>query len=47
MLIAAGVSHRTARLEERERLALSREELPGVLAHYRRTYGNAVCAGHL
>ncbi len=42
MLIAAGVSHRTARLEERERLALSREELPGVLAHYRRTYGNAV-----
>ena len=42
MLIAAGVSHRTARLAERERVALRRDEVPALLAGYRALYGNGV-----
>ena len=42
MLIAAGVSHRTARIEERERVALQRDEVPQLLARYRELYGNGV-----
>ena len=41
-LIAAGVSHQTAPVEERERLAIGPEELPDLLAHFRRLYGNGV-----
>ena len=42
MLIAAGISHRTARLEQRERVALQREEIPRLLERYRSLYGNSV-----
>ena len=42
MLIAAGVSHRTARLDERERVALQRDEVPQLLQRYRERYGNGV-----
>ena len=41
-LIAAGISHQTAPVEERERLAIGPEELPDLLAHFRRLYGNGV-----
>ncbi len=40
-LVAAGVSHRTAAVEEREQLALTGEELVGVLRHLRAQFGNA------
>ena len=42
MLIAAGVSHRTAKLDERERVALQRDEVPQLLQRYRERYGNGV-----
>ncbi|MEE9278171.1 MAG: glutamyl-tRNA reductase [Dehalococcoidia bacterium] len=41
-LIAVGVNHRTAAVEERERLAVSSVELPEILGQYRRQYGNGV-----
>ena len=41
-LIAAGVSHRTAPLKQRERLALGNGDLPGALLHFRKEYGNGV-----
>lgn len=42
MLIAAGVSHRTARLDARERVALQGDEIPQLLERYRGLYGNGV-----
>ena len=42
MLIAAGISHRTARLEDRERVALQRPEVPELLGRYRDLFGNGV-----
>ncbi len=41
-LIAAGLSHRTARVEEREPFALSSAELPEAVQHFARTFGNGV-----
>ena len=41
-ILAAGVSHRTAPVEARERLALSGEELHAALQHFRRAFGNGV-----
>ena len=42
MLIAAGVSHRTARIDDRERVSLQRDEIPPLLERYRSLYGNGV-----
>jgi glutamyl-tRNA reductase len=42
MLIAAGVSHRTARIDDRERVSLQRDEIPRLLERYRELYGNGV-----
>ena len=41
-LIAAGLSHRTARVDEREPFALSPAELPEAVRHFARTFGNGV-----
>lgn len=41
-LIGAGISHRTAAVEDRERFAVSSDDVPRVLEHYRREFGNAV-----
>ena len=41
-LIAAGISHQTAPVEDRERLAVSAEELPPLLRRYHADYGSGV-----
>ena len=41
-LIAAGLSHRTARVDEREPFALSAPELQEAVRHFGRTFGNGV-----
>ena len=41
-ILAAGVSHRTAPVEARERLALSGDDLRAALQHFHRAFGNGV-----
>jgi glutamyl-tRNA reductase len=41
-LVAAGLSHQTAPVEDRERLAVSVEELPRLLRHFHAEYGSGV-----
>ncbi len=41
-LISAGLSHRTARVDEREPFAISATELPEAVRHFARAFGNGV-----